>query len=96
MITVTESAVERLLELLERSGAEHGETFRLALNSDGLTLRMGVPRQADRVISKEGRAIVAIDSRTESVMEDATVETTGDGKTLRLVRHGRNGHDGSS
>jgi Fe-S cluster assembly iron-binding protein IscA len=86
MITITDNAADRLLELLRRSDASPGETFRLSLDSDGLTLKIAIPRQTDRLMEKEGRTVLAVDSRTDSVVGEATIKTNGNGKELRLAR----------
>ncbi|TAK33328.1 MAG: adhesin [Chloroflexota bacterium] len=75
MITLTESAVDALREILDTSQAPADQGIRLVMQGPGqLGLAIDGPHDGDQVVESEGRTVFLVDQSLASALDGAVVD----------------------
>jgi Fe-S cluster assembly iron-binding protein IscA len=91
MLSVTQSAVQQLAEMLEEAESDEDEGLRLMDQGEGrLTLAVDETHEGDQVVGNGTRAVLFIDPELSDALDGTTLDTVDgpDGTQLTLIRPG--------
>jgi hypothetical protein len=93
MLTVTETALDRLTQKLAHKGAQEDTALRFTRRAGGWTLRLDQESKGDTAIAHEGRTVLLLNEHVSKAMADMTLDARKRGlrTCLRLSRNPRCG-----
>jgi len=77
MLTVSESALEKLSHRLARKEAEDGTALRFTRRMGGWKLRLDSESAGDTAFTYDGRKVLLLDETVSKAMENMTLDTRG-------------------
>lgn len=83
---VTDTALEVLAGVVERSHASEDSAVRIVSRTDGWTIEIDEPRAEDETFEYGERTVLILDARVAMTLQDSTLDVreTPDGPRLRL------------
>jgi hypothetical protein len=88
MLTVTDTAIANLAQILKQQGAPEDVAVRFVYETKGIALRHDSERPGDKTYQHEGRTVLLLDAQVSQLLAEDTLDIEGEKLVLNRPRDG--------